>query len=226
MIAVERDGPARAQDLLSERAVNKTDIKKTHKALYGAPVGEFIVIEVPALSYFMIDGAGDPNSAPAYKAAVEALYAASYTLKFMSRDTLKRDYVVPPLEGLWWAENMADFAARRKDRWSWTMMIVAPDFIERPMADRAIARAIEKKRLPALSNLRFERLEEGRAVQTLHIGPYDREGPILKRLHEDFLPANGLAEAGHHHEIYLGDPRKTCAEKLKTILRQPVRTAA
>lgn len=225
MIAVERDGPARAQDLFSERPMNKTDIKRTHKALYGAPAGEFTIIEVPALSYFMIDGAGDPNTAPAYKAAIEALYAASYALKFMSKDALKRDYVVPPLEGLWWAENMADFVARRKDRWSWTMMIVVPDFIERSMAERAIAKAIEKKRLPALSNLRFERLEEGRAVQTLHIGSYDHEGPILKRLHEEFLPANGLTETGHHHEIYLGDPRRTPADKLKTILRQPVRTA-
>ena len=205
--------------------MDKTDIKKTHKALYRPPVGEFAIIEVPAFSYFMIDGAGDPNTAPAHKAAIEALYAASYTLKFMCKDELKRDYVVPPLAGLWWAEDMADFAARRKDRWLWTMMIMVPDPMERAMAERAIARAIEKKSLPALSKLRFERLEEGRAVQTLHIGSYDQEGPILKRLHEEFLPANGLTEAGRHHEIYLSDPRKTAAEKLKTILRQPVRTA-
>jgi hypothetical protein len=188
-------------------------------------VGEFAIIEVPALNYFMIDGAGDPNTAPTHKAAIEALYAASYTLKFMSKEELKRDYVVPPLEGLWWAEDMADFAARRKDRWLWTMMIVVPDFIERSMAERAITRAIGKKALPALTKLRFERLEEGQVVQTLHIGAYDDEGPILKRLHEEFLPANGLTEAGHHHEIYLSDPRKTAAGKLKTILRQPVRSA-
>jgi hypothetical protein len=93
------------------------------------------------------------------------------------------------------------------------------------MAERAIATAIGKKALPALTKLRFERLEEGQVVQTLHIGAYDDEGPILKRLHEEFLPANGLAETGHHHEIYLSDPRKTLAAKLKTILRQPVRTA-
>jgi hypothetical protein len=207
-------------------SMDKTDIKKTHKALYRPPVGEFAIIEVPALNYFMIDGAGDPNTAPTYKAAIEALYAASYTLKFMSKEELKRDYVVPPLEGLWWAEDMADFAARRKDRWLWTMMIVVPDFVERSMGERAITRAIGKKALPALTKLRFERLEEGQVVQTLHIGAYDDEGPILKRLHEEFLPANGLTEAGHHHEIYLSDPRKTAAGKLKTILRQPVRTAA
>lgn len=203
--------------------MEKTDIKKTHKALYIAPAGGFTIVAVPPLNYFSIEGDGDPNTAPAYAAAVEALYAASYALKFMSKDLLKRDYVVPPLEGLWWADDMADFVARRKERWSWTMMIVVPDFIEQSMAEQAIVRTAKKKALPALSKLRFTRLKEGQAVQTLHIGSYDDEGPILQKLHEEFLPANDLAEAGHHHEIYLSDPRKTRAEKLKTILRQPVR---
>lgn len=203
--------------------MDKVDIKKACKALYSAPVGEFALVDVPPPNYFMIDGDGDPNTAPAYVASVEALYAASYTLKFMSKTLTERDYVVPPLEGLWWAEDMADFGARRKDRWSWTMMIVVPDFVDRSMAMHAIERATEKKASPALQKLRFERLEEGRVVQTLHIGSYDEEGPILTRLHEEFLPENGLVEAGHHHEIYLSDPRKTPAEKLKTVLRQPVR---
>jgi hypothetical protein len=206
--------------------MEKFDIKKACKTLYGAPIGAFAVVDVPELNYFMIDGAGDPNTASEYKAAVEALYAASYTLKFMSKAALRRDYVVPPLEGLWWSEDMADFVARRKDRWRWTMMIAVPDFIEGAMAGEAIVKAREKKELPALPRLRFERLIEGQAVQTLHIGSYDDEGPILKRLHVEFLPAHQLAPSGHHHEIYLSDPRKTAAEKLKTILRQPVRSAA
>ena len=205
--------------------MEKFDIKKASKALYSAPAGKFSVVDVPAFSYFMIDGAGDPNTAPEYKAAIEALYAASYTLKFMSKAALRRDYVVPPLQGLWWAEDMSDFVARRKDRWRWTMMIVVPNFIERSMAEEAIVKAKEKKGLPALPRLRFEQLEEGRAVQILHIGSYDDEGPVLKRLHQDFLPAHRLTPSGHHHEIYLSDPRKTPAEKLKTILRQPVRPA-
>jgi hypothetical protein len=203
--------------------MEKFDIKKALKTLYGAPVGEFSILEVPPLNYFMIDGAGDPNTAPAYRAAVEALYATSYTLKFMSKAALQRDYVVPPLEGLWWSDDMADFVARRKDRWRWTMMIAVPDFIEGAMAGEAIANA-GKKELPALPRLRFERLHEGQAVQTLHIGAYDDEGPILQRLHQEFLPAHRLAPSGHHHEIYLSDPRKTAAEKLKTILRQPMRS--
>lgn len=204
--------------------MEKFDIKKACKALYGAPAGKFAVVDVPSLNYFMIDGAGDPNTAPEYKAAVEALYAASYTLKFMSKAALLRDYVVPPLEGLWWATDMTDFVARRKDRWRWTMMIAVPDFIERPVAEAAIVKAKVKKELPALRRLHFEELAEGQAVQTLHVGAYDDEGPILKTLHEEFLPAHRLVPSGHHHEIYLSDPRKTAAAKLKTILRQPVRS--
>lgn len=226
VIAAEREVPAiKAVDLLLEKPMDKFDLKRSSRALYSAPVGEFAVIEVPPLSYLMIDGAGDPNIRPAYASAVEALYAVAYTLKFLSKDVLKRDYVVPPLEGLWWACDMTDFVARRKDRWCWTMMIAVPDFVDRSMVERAIAQAIEKRRLPAPSRLRFEPLEEGRAVQTMHIGAYDDEGPILERLHMEFFPAHGLVEAGHHHEIYLGDHRKTPASKLRTILRQPVRPA-
>jgi hypothetical protein len=226
MITTERDWLNKAITLLSEEPMEKFDIKKAYKALYGAPTGRFAVVDVSAFNYFMIDGAGDPNTAPEYKAAVEALYAASYTLKFMSKAALRRDYVVPPLEGLWWAEDMTDFVARRKGQWRWTMMIVVPDFIERSMAEEAIVKTKEKKGSPALSRLRFERLEERQAVQTLHVGSYDDEGPILKSLHQKFLPAHRLTPSGHHHEIYLSDPRKTPAEKLKTILRQSVRPAS
>jgi hypothetical protein len=105
-------------------------------------------------------------------------------------------------------------------------MIAVPDFVEEAMAGEAIVKAMEKKQLPALPGLRFERLKEGPAVQTLHIGAYDDEGPILKRLHHEFLPARQLTPSRHHHEIYLSDPRKTAAGKLKTILRQPVRSAS
>ncbi len=204
--------------------MEKIDLKKTHRALYTAPIGDFVIIDVPELTYLMIDGYGDPNVPAAYAEAVEALYTAAYTLKFMSKATIGKDYVVPPLEGLWWADDYDDFIARRKDRWSWTMMILVPDFVGPAMAKAAIARATAKKSLAALARIRVAPLREGRVVQTLHIGPYDAEGPILKHLHEVFLPANGLAETGLHHEIYLGDPRKAAPEKLRTILRQPVKT--
>jgi len=223
MIEAEQAWLSKAQNLFKEAAVEKVDFKKTLKTLYNPPAGKFVIVDVPPLNYFMVDGAGDPNKAPAYKEAIEGLYAASYTLKFMSKEELSRDYVVPPLEGVWWAEDMTSFRSRQKDNWLWTMLVMVPEFIDGTMAERAIAAAAKKKALRALSKLRFERLEEGQAVQTLHVGSYDDEGPILKRLHEEFLPENGLIEAGHHHEIYLSDPRKTAPQKLKTILRHPVR---
>jgi hypothetical protein len=203
--------------------MGKTDFRKLLKPFYDPPVGRFELVDLPPMRFFMVDGAGDPNSAPAYVQAVEALYAVSYTLKFMSKKALERDYVVPPLEGLWWAQDMESFKTREKDKWSWTMMIMVPDFVERTMAEEAVAAATAKKDLPAIGGLRLEELPEGRAAQTMHIGSYDEEGPILKYLHEEFLPANGLVESGRHHEIYLGDPRKTAPEKLRTVLRQPVR---
>ena len=203
--------------------MEKVDIKKALKSLYSAPHGKFVVLDVPPLAYLMVDGHGDPNTSADYRAALEALYATSYTLKFISKNQFDKDYVVPPLEGLWWAENPEDFISRDKHRWFWTMMILVPDFVSQDSVETAITTAREKKNNPALETIRFSLLEEGTAVQTLHIGPYDAEGPILERLHEEFMPANGFTFSGIHHEIYLSDPRKVAAEKLKTILRQPVR---
>ena len=170
----------------------------------------------------MIDGAGDPNSASTYKAAVEALYGVAYTLKFASKVALGRDHVVPPLEGLWWAEDPADFVARRKDRWRWTMMIMVPEFVGRPLFEAAVEKARQKLGAPPQS-LRFEHFDEGQCLQILHIGRYDDEAPTLARLHDEVMPSQGLTFAGHHHEIYLSDPRRTESTKLKTILRQPVK---
>ncbi|HTV68631.1 MAG TPA: hypothetical protein VMF90_08845, partial [Rhizobiaceae bacterium] len=144
--------------------MEKIDLKKELKALYNPPKGVFEIIDVPPLNYFMVDGKGDPNTASAYREAVEALYSASYTLKFMAKKELARDYTVPPLEGLWWAEDMETFITREKGKWSWTMMIMAPGFIDRAMAERAVDAAAKKKDLLALSKLRFETLEEGKVV--------------------------------------------------------------
>lgn len=201
--------------------MSKLDFKKTLSALYTAPTGRFVSIEVPTLAFVKIDGAGDPDTAPAYKQAIEWLYAVSYALKFAAKG-FGKDYVVPPLEGLWWAEDPADFVARRKDRWRWTMMIMAPDFIDRPLFEAAVDKA-RKKFGDVPPSLRFEPLSEGQALQILHIGSYDDEGPTLARLHDEIMPAQNLTFAGHHHEIYLGDPRRTAPARLRTILRQPVK---
>lgn len=203
--------------------MEKIDFRKTMKALYAPPAGRFVEVEVPELRFLMVDGKGDPNRAESYAEAVEALYSVAYTLKFAVKKELAKDYSVPPLEGLWWSEDMTSFVAREKDKWSWTMMIMVPDFVPGAMVATAIAAAGAKKALPALPLVRLETYAEGLCVQIMHIGPYDAEGPVLKRLHDEYIPANGLVESGHHHEIYLGDPRRTAPEKLKTVLRQPVR---
>lgn len=203
--------------------MEKVDFKRTLKHLYLPTVKDFSQVEVPAMQFVMVDGAGDPNTSPVYRAALEWLYPVSYGLKFASKLTLKRDYAVPPLEGLWWAEDMGTFLTREKDKWSWTMMIMAPDWIDRAMFDAAVAKAAGKLGAEPPASLRLEAFDEGLSVQIMHVGPYDAEGPTIARLHGEYLPANGLTENGHHHEIYIGDPRRTAPEKLKTVLRQPVR---
>jgi len=204
--------------------MDKIDFKKKLSMLYSAPTNSFATVDVPPLQFVKLDGKGDPNSEPSYRRAVEWLYSMSYAMKFATKTKSGKDYVVPPLEGLWWADNPADFVNRRKHLWQWSMMIMVPDFVDRHLYDTAVAKARNKLGDPPES-LRLEPLNEGRSLQTLHIGSYDDEGPILAKLHDEVMPAQGLTFAGPHHEIYLSDPRKTPPEKLKTILRQPVRKA-
>ena len=180
-------------------------------------------MDVPDLRYLMIDGHGDPNTSPAFTEAVEALYPVAYKLKFASKRDLGRDYVVPPLEGLWWAEDMDSFTtARDKSQWDWTLMLMVPDWIDQTMFTAAVEQAGAKHRPARLDDIRLETLSEGRCVQTLHIGSFDDEADVLARLHHEFIPATGLRMAGKHHEIYLSDFRKVAPEKQRTILRQPV----
>jgi hypothetical protein len=201
--------------------MDKIDFRKQAPTLYAPPAKEFVVVEVPRLTFVKVDGEGDPNAAEAYRNAVEWLYSVSYGMKFAAKEA-GRDYVVPPLEGLWWADSYEAFTARRKEEWRWTMMIRVPDFVTRQQFEAAVAK-VKKKLGEPPSSLRFEAYDEGLAVQIMHVGSYDDEAPTIKRLHEEFLPANGLRETGPHHEIYLSDPRKTEPAKLKTILRQPVK---
>jgi hypothetical protein len=206
-------------------AKTKTDFRKSRKELFSAPTAEFAIIEVPELRYLMIDGAGDPNTSRSYKEALETLYPVAYAVKFASKLKLGRDYVVPPLEALWWADNMDDFVERRKDRWLWTAMIMLPDWITPELARSCIEAVKRKKPPPALAKLRIGTLTEGQSVQILHVGAYDDEGPVLARMHHEFMPAKKLTFNGSHHEIYLSDARKTSPNRLKTILRQPVKPA-
>jgi len=203
--------------------MSKIDFKKENQQLYLPPKKDFQVIDVPPMQFLMVDGHGDPNTAQEYRDALEALYAVAYKIKFTSKKELDRDYVVPPLEGLWWAEDMEVFTTQRdKSVWDWTMMIMQPEWITVEMYQNALAIVDSQKDLPALPRLRMETYNEGLCIQILHIGSYDEEGPTLHKLHTEFIPNNNLVMRGKHHEIYLSDPRKVAPEKLKTILRQPV----
>jgi hypothetical protein len=198
------------------------DYKKELKQLYAPSAKEPALVEVPRLHYLMIDGQGDPNTAPEYAAAVETLYALAYALKFMvKRGPLAVDYAVMPLEGLWWGEGIDWHDAGQRGNWQWTMMIMQPEHVTGELFQRALAETRTKKPALALDRARFERYDEGLAAQIMHIGPYAIEGPTVARLHA-FIEQQGRSLRGKHHEIYLGDPRKTALEKLRTVIRQPV----
>jgi hypothetical protein len=204
------------------RSMPKVDFKKQLKHLYQPSAKVFSVIDVPEMNFLMVDGQGDPNTALEYREAIETLYAVAYQVKFTvkGRDP-ELDYVVPPLEGLWWAEDMEAFATADKDAWLWTAMILQPDHVSQELFEECVAGVKQKKDLPGLAKIRLERYHEGLSVQILYFGPYADEGPTIEKLHA-FAREEGYRLRGKHHEIYLSDPRRTAPEKLKTVIRQPV----
>ncbi|MFZ2088575.1 MAG: GyrI-like domain-containing protein [Desulfobaccales bacterium] len=201
--------------------MDKIDLKKDLKQLYSASADTIGIIEVPPLKYLMAEGQGDPNTAPAFQQAAETLFRLSYTLKFMMKKEQGLDWTVMPLEGLWCADDLAAYAEDRRDEWKWTLMILQPDFITRENLDRAAELVRSKKGAPPLYDTTFGRHTDGQSAQILHVGPYAGEPATIARLHR-FIREKGYHFAGKHHEIYLGDPRRTAPEKLKTILRQPI----
>ena len=198
----------------------KLDLKKDLRELYGPSAKEFSVVDVAELRFLMVDGAGDPNTSQAYQEAVEALYAVSYPLKFLSK-AKGTDYVVMPLEGLWWVDDMGEFSVADKSAWSWTAMIMQPAHLTEADVEAAIDQARSTKNPSALDRVRFASYAEGLSVQIMYFGPYADEGPTIARLHE-FADNSGYRLRGKHHEIYLSDPRRTVPERLKTVIRQPV----
>jgi hypothetical protein len=206
--------------------MTKTDFKKEFKHLY-FPKNECVFIDVPKMNFLILDGQGDPNTSKEYQDAIEALYNVSYTVKFMvKKKKPAQDYVVMPLEGLWWADDMNDFLKGIKNTWKWTAMIMQPVQVTKGLIKEAIEQVENKKNPPALPKLRFESFHEGLSAQILHIGSYSAEGPTIEKLH-NFIRDNGYEFEGlveKHHEIYLSDPRRTPEEKLKTVIRQPVKS--
>jgi hypothetical protein len=195
------------------------DLKALRRDLYFPPASEVVMVEVPEMRYLAIDGAGDPNTAPAYREAVETLYAVAYTLKFAHKPSL--DYKVMPLEGLWWLDG-EPFTPGWKERLIWTLLIRQPDETTVAQVDEARQQAARKKAvLRRLDDLRLETLCEGRCAQIMHIGPYAVEEPTGRRLHAA-IAEQGYAPRGKHHEVYIDDPRRKAPEKLRTVLRQPV----
>jgi hypothetical protein len=202
--------------------MEKTDYKERLKHLYGPSVKKVEIVEVPQMNFLMVDGQGDPNTAQSFSDAIEALYPVSYTLKFMvKKGKTAVDYGVLPLEALWWADDMSAFTTGNKDLWQWTLMIMQPEFITREMVKEATAEVAGKKKPISLPLVRFESFKEGKAAQTMHIGPFSEEGPTIAKVHS-FIEANGSHRVGKHHEIYLSDMRRVAPEKWKTIVRQPM----
>ena len=200
-----------------------TDFKKTLDS-YRARAGEFRILDLPPRQYLMVDGHGDPNTS-VYGDAISTIYPVAYKLKFASKRS-GRDYVVPPLEALWSAPDMASFTSRRdKSQWDWTLLNFVPDWVTQADVDEAVRVVAARDRPPRLDDVRLETLDEGRCVQTLHLGPFDDEAETLARMHDEFVPGAGLTMTGRHHEIYFSDTRKVDPAKFRTILRQPVAVA-
>lgn len=180
-------------------------------------------VNVPKMQYLMVDGIGDPEHSKDFQDAIQALYSIAYTMKFgRKKRGEESDYKMMPLDGLWWAKDMSSFMKDDRAKWQWTLMLAQPDFITKPEVARAVKDATAKKELPLAPKVRLEKWKEGECAQIMHIGPYSKEGPTIQKLH-DFIHAQGAELTGKHHEIYMGDPRRAAPDKLKTILRQPVK---
>ena len=200
----------------------KFDWKKDLKHLYLPKTKEFAFVDVPPMQFLMVNGHGDPNKSPEFQDAMGALYTMAYTVKFALKPH-GTDFAVPPPEALWWMEG-AEFDMRDKSKWDWTLMIMVPDVVTPEPFEQMRAEAQRKKGLPMLARVRLETYHEGLSAQILYFGPYADEGPTITAMHQ-FIAEQGYVLNGKHHEIYLGDVRRTAPEKLKTVIRQPIRKA-
>jgi len=205
------------------------DVKKAEKQFYQAK--EIATIEIPSMNFMAIRGMGDPNAADgAYQRAVQRLYAVAYTLRMSEKAGVSlpgfEAYVVPPLEGLWWQTSKHGVDLSQKAHFQWWAMIRLPKFVNLNMLDWAKQTASEKKQLDT-SAIQWFKYDEGLVVQALHIGPYATEPTTVAQM-ENYIQTHGLKNdfaSRYHHEIYLSDPRKTAPEKMKTILRHPIKLA-
>jgi hypothetical protein len=200
----------------------KSDLSKELQELYFPSDKHFVTVKVPKMNFLKVDGMGDPNTSKDYIEAIGGLYTVAYTMKFMfTKGSKERSHVVMPLEGLWYA-SAQDFLKGNKGNWKWTAMLMQPEFVTSEIFEKARNEAKRKKNPPGLEKLRFEEFDEGLSAQILYLGPYADEGPTIQRLHE-YIHAEGHDARGGHHEIYLSDPNRTAPQKLKTVIRQPMK---
>jgi hypothetical protein len=201
--------------------MNKIDLKREFKKLYNPSSKEVTIVDVPTMNFLLINGEGAPTS-PQFSEAIEALFSLSYTIKFMVKKNKGIDYVVMPLEGLWWVDDMTKFSAEQKDEWKWTAMIMQPKYVTSDDFNLAVEQVKKKKNPAALLKVKFESFKEGTSAQIMYVGPFSAEGQTIAKIHSHIL-SNGNTLSGKHHEIYLNNPATTTPEKLKTIIRQPMK---
>jgi hypothetical protein len=201
------------------------DDRKRLTELYLPSSRDFALVDVPDLQFVMIDGDGDHHS-DAFVHATRWLWAVIYPVKRVAKQRMGKRFVEAPLECLWWADDMRDFIAKKREKFKWRQMIVTADWVDQEMFDQAVAAPAERLGNPP-GSLRLERFTEGPSVQIMHIGPENEQAEtIMARLHNEYLPEHGLVAVGYHHEIYLTDPNRVAPERLRTVLRQPVAPAS
>ena len=190
------------------------------RELYLPPEGQFTLVDVPEIRYAVIDGKGDPGNGKSVEAA-KWLYSVVHFVKPFVKERMGVNFVEPPLEYLFWADNERDFIEGNKDNWNWRAMVVFIDWITREQFEEAVAK-VEGKRGPAPETLQLKNLHEGKCVQILHIGDYKEIGGVCNELYHQYLPENNLKPNGYYHEIYLNDPTRTAPNNRKIVIRQPV----
>lgn len=197
------------------------DYRAANRFLLNPKPGIVELIQIPPTRYLMLDGQGDPNTSEDYRGSFAALYGLAYGLKFHYKKQEDIDYNLLAIEGLWWADPAGSFSMDQRKNWLWTMMLSIPEFIPDSLIQTFKIELMRKKNIPQMEQLYTSWLDEGVCFQIMHIGPYAAEPPTIQFLHSE-IQSQGYTLRGKHHEIYLGDPRKSKPEKLKTILRQPV----
>lgn len=201
-------------------SADKIDLFKQHKDQYKA-AKKPILVEMEDAKYLSIDGRGEPGG-DEFTDKIGALYGAAYTVKMTRKFSGQQDYVVCKLEALWSFEEGHDFESTPREDWTWKLMIRTPDIVKAKELEKAASVLIEKGKSPSVREVKLEDISEGLCVQMLHVGPYDKEGETVEVM-QAFAEEQGFELHGRHHEIYLSDPRRVAPERLKTILRHPVR---